>query len=171
MVLCNNCGRIIPGDAIWCPYCRNNTGRMYLDPSSIKLGGTLGTFAISGAMSFSSHVNTPHSLYIERSNQDFKDVWMKLPDIISKAIQEGPKAVEKLNNVVKQRDRAVNITRLIGVTNSLFRSKCNAELFREDQPRVLTLLHTPCDSPEDSGARDSSIVCRTPLATPISLPP
>jgi hypothetical protein len=114
-----------------------------------RTSGTISTYFATGSATVASAEEHPDSPFLDIGASDFKESWAKIPTEIIQKIREGEEAVRNYNKEIERRERATRIVNLIGTTNLIFQDKKGAKLFREDNPKIINELYTPCENEHD----------------------
>src|SRR3989304_8402994 len=150
MVICRNCGGNIPDDGRFCPYCgkpRSYLTTNYDLPANVSnevylTSGTISTYVATGSVAIVAAERHPNSPFLYFGSKNFKAKLTNMPDEFAQKITEGEEAIRKYDEEIKRRNRAAEITTLIGHTNVAFQAKKEATLFREDDQRIIVEFHS-----------------------------
>lgn len=152
MVRCRYCGGNIPDDGRFCPQCgkprsfiTGNYGPTPETSNAVYLtAGTISTYSATGSLATAQATQYTTSPILNFTVDDFRRKLDEIPAELRRKISEGEQAVKNYDNELKRRERAAKITILITDCNMIFQAQQNATLFRDDDPRLIVELHSPC---------------------------
>ena len=165
MIPCSYCGRNIPDDGTFCPYCGNRRRVLrtnYDLPTNTsneiyKTSGTISTYIATGSIAVAESQQHPGSPSLSMGARDYLVYSPRIPDDFSQGIREGEEGIRNYNIELERRERATAILSILGIDNLIFDSKMQARLFREDILRATTELYNPCERENDFTAKLASL--------------
>ena len=107
------------------------------------MSGTITAYAATGSIATAKAQATASpilNLVVTQFQEDFSDV----PAELANRPRDGEQSIKAYKEEIDRRETAARITLLITTTNQMFRAKMGAVPFREDDPRLVSDLHSPC---------------------------